>query len=126
MTFQQKASYRSICIQDFVNFRFLPRIALRAGLACMMFSLPARAAAEDRWFDWAPKPDSLTAESAIDLRFLNERVAGENGWIAVKEHRFVHSGNGEPMRFWAVNGPPHDLSGAELRRCARLLAKYGV
>jgi hypothetical protein len=25
-----------------------------------------------------------------------------------------------------VNGPPHDLKGAELQRCAQLLAKYGV
>jgi hypothetical protein len=30
------------------------------------------------------------------------------------------------VRFWAVNGPPEDLKGEELRRCAKLLAAYGV
>jgi hypothetical protein len=30
------------------------------------------------------------------------------------------------VRFWAVNGPPHELTGADLRQCARMLAKHGV
>ena len=78
------------------------------------------------WFAFDPKPDPFAGNSAIDLRFLNEKFAGENGFIGVKDGGFVHTGNGQPVRFWAVNGPPHDLKGAELRRCARLLAKYGV
>lgn len=77
------------------------------------------------WFAFDPKPDTF-AESALDLRFLNEKFAGENGFIAVKDGSFVHSKTGEPVRFWAVNGPPHNLSGPELRQCARMLAKHGV
>ena len=34
---------------------------------------------------------------------------------------------GQPVRFWAVNGPPRDSDDRDaLRRLARLLAKYGV
>jgi hypothetical protein len=80
----------------------------------------------DTWFDFAPGPDLFGPESAIDLRFLNERVAGEHGFITVKDGEFVHSSSGEPVRFWAVNGPPHDLKGPELKQCARMLAKHGV
>jgi hypothetical protein len=39
----------------------------------------------------------------------------------------VHSANGRPVRFWAVNGPPGDAKDpAALRQSARTLAKYGV
>ena len=78
------------------------------------------------WFAFDPKPDAFTENSATDLRFLNERFAGENGFITVKDGQFVHSATGEAVRFWAVNGPPHDLTGPQLRQCARMLAKHGV
>src|SRR4051812_22481738 len=86
-----------------------------------------RAPAETNgWFSFTPKPDTF-AESPIDLRFLNETVAGENGFIAVKDGHFVHSGNGQPLRFWAVNGPPSDAKERPaLRQTGRMLAKYGV
>jgi hypothetical protein len=86
-----------------------------------------RLAAENQsWFPFDPKPDTFAAGSAINLRFLNERFAGENGFIGVKDGEFVHSTSGQPVRFWAVNGPPHRLDGAGLRQCARMLAKRGV
>ncbi len=81
---------------------------------------------EKGWFAFDPKPDTFDRKSVIDLRFLNEKYAGELGFIAVKNGQFIHSNNGEPLRFWGVNGPPHGLKGAELRQCARMLAKYGV
>jgi hypothetical protein len=84
------------------------------------------AAAGEGWFAFEPKPDPFAADSTIDLRFLNEKFAGENGWIEVKDGQFVHTSNQQPIRFWAVNGPPNDLQGPELKKCARLLAKYGV
>lgn len=85
-----------------------------------------RAATDTNWFPFAPAQDRFAQNSAIDLRFLNERFAGENGFITVRNGKFVHSRTGEPVRFWAVNGPPHELTGAELKQAARLLAKYGV
>jgi len=82
-------------------------------------------AAADGWFDFNPPRDAF-AESAIDLRWLNEKSAGEHGIIAAKGDEFVSSANQQPVRFWAVNGPPHDLTGDALKQCARRLAKYGV
>lgn len=83
-------------------------------------------AAEDVWFPFDPKPDQFATGSAIDLRFLNERFAGEHGFISITNGQFIHSGNQEPVRFWGVNGPPHELNGEALKNCARMLAKRGV
>jgi hypothetical protein len=77
------------------------------------------------WFDFTPAEDSF-AESPIDLRSLNEKFAGEHGFIAAKADQFIFPTTGEPVRFWAVNGPPHELSGPTLKTSARRLAKYGV
>lgn len=76
------------------------------------------------WSIWNPPTDPF-AESPIDLRFLNEKTAGQNGYVRVENGQFL-LGNGQPVRFWAVNGPPKNLRGPALRRCARMLAKYGV
>jgi hypothetical protein len=81
---------------------------------------------EEGWFAFAPEPDRFDSGSGIDLRFLNEKFAGEHGFIGVKGGQFVQTGSGEALRFWAVNGPPHELSGDALRNCARMLAKHGV
>lgn len=89
-----------------------------------MLAIPA--IAQEQWIPFNPQPDPFTADSAMDMRFLNERFAGENGFITVKNGHFAHSRTGEPVRFWAVNGPPFDLGGEELRKCARMLAKHGV
>lgn len=87
----------------------------------------AIAKGEPGWFPFAPKDDPYTADSAIDLRSLNEDVAGRGGYIATKNGQFIHSRTGDPVRFWAVNGPPWELKDPQaLRRCARMLAKHGV
>jgi hypothetical protein len=78
------------------------------------------------WFNFDPPEDKFAENCPIDLRGLNEKFAGELGAIATKDGQFVHSATGQPVRFWAVNGPPEELHGDELKRCARLLAKYGV
>jgi hypothetical protein len=88
----------------------------------------ARVAESDQgWFPFEPNDDKFAANAAFDLRSLNEKEAGEGGFIAVKDGEFIHSKTGKPVRFWAVNGPPESIKDpAELRRCARMLAKYGV
>ena len=85
----------------------------------------AVAADDGGWFAFNPPADTF-AESAIDLRFLNEKFAGEHGLIATRGDEFIHSTSHEPVRFWAVNGPPSGISGIPLQQCARRLAKYGV
>ena len=83
-------------------------------------------AAEERWVDFAPEAEAVEG-SPMDLRFLNEKLAGEHGFITVREGHFARSGDGEGVRFWAVNGPPHEVKEpAELRRVARGLAARGV
>ena len=90
-----------------------------------LFSVAASAADEAQWFAFDPPADSFR-DSAIDLRWLNEKFAGEHGVIAARGDEFAHSANNQPVRFWAVNGPPQNLSEDALRQCARRLAKYGV
>lgn len=89
-------------------------------------ALNRRAAVENvGWFPFAPKADPFSPASGIDLRFLNEKEAGEGGYIGVNGAQFVHSKTGKPVKFWAVNGPPgKDME--TLRREAKILAKRGV
>jgi len=130
--------------ENTIRFRMASENNHHGYLDCFVFSTepfqprgvlkPDQMAAEQKrmeaenngWFAFDPKPDPFSPDSATDLRFLNERVAGEHGFIGVKDGHFIHSGTGEPVRFWAVNGPPRELGGAELRGCARMLAKHGV
>lgn len=99
---------------------FQPRGILKPGET-------ASAKGEQGWFAFAPKEDSYAQGSAIDLRSLNEDVAGRGGYIASKGGEFIHGRTGEPVRFWAVNGPPWELKDPKsLRDCARMLAKHGV
>jgi hypothetical protein len=80
---------------------------------------------EKGWFAFDPKIDRFTPSSAIDLRSLNEKTAGDGGLIGVKGSQFVHTNTGEPIRFWAVNGPA-SKEREPLRAEARMLAKHGV
>lgn len=83
--------------------------------------------APEGWLPFEPAVDDFHA-SAIDLRFLNEKFAGEHGPIQVKDGQFVHATTGEPVRFWAVNAG-HGIAAldhASLDYYARQLAKNGV
>jgi hypothetical protein len=81
--------------------------------------------AEKRFFVFDPKPDPFRVDSGINLRFLNEKTAGDGGFIAVKGSQFIHQKTGEPVRFWGVNGPASkDIEG--LRQEAKMLARRGV
>lgn len=99
---------------------FVPRGILKPGEIAK-----AAVSNEKDWFAFDPSADKFEASSAIDLRFLNEKSAGEHGFIAAKDGHFIHSQTGEPVRFWAVNGAAAK-SRDELKREARQLAKYGV
>jgi len=76
-----------------------------------------------------PPLDHYTNEAMLDLRYLNEAEAGENGFITLStdSNSFVTT-NGTPMRFWAINGATlaKDMYDYELARYARFLAKMGV
>ncbi|MCX7798814.1 MAG: hypothetical protein N2109_00545 [Fimbriimonadales bacterium] len=88
---------------------------------------------------WAfdPKPDGFSPAAAFDLRSLNERVAGESGYVRVDANGDFVLGNGKPVRFWCVNTdvgrekpfvvrPLGRQTEPDLDRHARFLAKRGV
>ena len=98
---------------------FRPRGILKPG------EVPSTVSSEKDWFVFDPSFDAFQATSFIDLRFLNEKYAGEHGVIGAKGGHFVHSQTGEAVRFWAVNGP-FSRTREDLQHEARQLAKYGV
>ncbi|HEX3698261.1 MAG TPA: hypothetical protein VH374_23015 [Polyangia bacterium] len=83
--------------------------------------------APDGWFPFEPDLDPFGV-SPLDLRWMNEKRAGDGGFIKVKGESFIHEKTGQPVRFWAVNAGPDVLKydQAGLDRLARFLAKFGV
>ncbi len=78
---------------------------------------------------WAfePERDFFRPEALLDLRSLNETVAGEHGFIGLSaDGRDFVRGDGQPIRFWAVNtgAHPSNIEGL-LEDHARFLAKRG-
>lgn len=73
--------------------------------------------------------DNFTDDALLDLRYLNEEYAGENGFIKLSEdgNSFV-DGAGKPIRFWCSNGGglAKKFSDTEMKKYARFLAKMGV
>lgn len=83
--------------------------------------------AADGYFPFEPDWDRMAA-SPIDLRSLNEKEAGDGGFIQARGEQFIQSRTGEPIRFWAVN-TGHELAKmdhAAIDSAARFLAKHGV
>ncbi len=79
------------------------------------------------WFAFQPAPDPF-GFSPIDLRHLNEREAGEKGFIRASGEDFIHEKTGERARFWAVGVGMSFVGNArsELDIFARAMAKRGV
>ncbi len=73
-----------------------------------------------------PGRDPFKDDALLDLSYLNEDTAGEHGFIRVNEHGDFVRGDGEPIRFWAVNTQTYRQGDAALRENARFLAKHGV
>jgi len=73
--------------------------------------------------------DNFNNDALLDLRYLNEEEAGENGFIKLSPdgESFV-KGNGDAIRFWAINGASviKDLSAIERLTYPKFLAKMGV
>lgn len=77
------------------------------------------------FWDWLPDPpDSHRGEVLLDLRRLNEREAGQDGWVRRAGSKVV-LGSGRPVRFWAVN-TTGNAPIAELEQLTAGLARRGV
>ena len=76
-------------------------------------------------WDFTPAPDKLDPAALLDLRYLNEKVAGQHGFIHLSKdgNSFVR-GDGQPIRFWAADASNGDL--AQMKHNAQFLAKRGV
>ncbi len=78
---------------------------------------------------WAftPEPDTYNNQALLDLRFLNEKIAGESGFIRRSpDGRNFVKGDGVPIRFWAVNSDSWREGKEAIADQARFLAKRGV
>jgi hypothetical protein len=105
---------------------------MRLPLRCLLLSvlgLPAAGlSAADTWtFTWK---DEFRPDALLDLRHLNERVAGEHGFLRLSaDGASILRGDGQPMRFWAMNtfgkGDVITRSLEDWRAQARFLAKQG-
>jgi len=114
-------------------------IANRLQAACCVLALAAAvgtATAQTATWPFVPEKDNFSPKALLDLRALNEAVAGESGFVRVDAQGDFVRGDGQPLRFWAVNtsvafhtNKPRPLwrQGApDLARHARFLAKRGV
>jgi hypothetical protein len=64
-------------------------------------SVPATTAAKSSWA-FTPSRDTFSPTAFFDMRSLNEKVAGQSGFVTLnKEGHFVR-GDGQPLRFWGV------------------------
>ena len=78
---------------------------------------------------WAfePAKDMFSPDALLDLRGLNEKIAGENGFVTrSKDGNELLLGNGKPARFWAVNTGAYNDAKLNLERHAQFLAKRGI
>ncbi len=79
------------------------------------------------WWSFEPDADTFGKDSLLNLRFLNERVAGESGFIQAKGDQFL-LGNGKPVRFWGINSG-HGIMNADdatVEMTAARFAKLGI
>ena len=98
---------------------FLPNGAVKPG---QKFGL-----ADAGWWAFEPDADEFSAGALLDLRHLNEKVAGESGFIKAVGDGF-QLGNGKPVRFWAIN-TGHGLVEADtevIEMTAQRWAKAGI
>ncbi len=78
--------------------------------------------ADKGYFAFDPGIDAFE-DAALDLRQLNEKVAGQSGPLRQKGGKIL-LGDGSPVRFWAANaGPAKSPAGNDY--LAKRLAKYG-
>jgi hypothetical protein len=94
---------------------FLPRGKLKPG--------EKAGTAESGYWAFEPDADPLK-EAWMDLRYLNEAMAGQSGFVRRDGENLV-LGDGTPVKFWAVNATP-DLDKKTMDYMASRLAKYGV
>lgn len=107
------------------------RIVLFIGMIVFWGSWAFAQSPQQGW-DFTYEGDEFTEDALLDLRHLNETVAGENGFIRLSADSTHFVNDQGPVRFWAIGGGGlvrgHDpeLTDEDLAIYARFLAKMGV
>jgi hypothetical protein len=106
------------------------RVALAvASLNGLVLAPVAHAQTEATNGTWAftPPRDQFSPNALLDLRYLNEKVAGQSGFVrrSADGNDFV-LGNGQPARFWSILSFHKNEENPEWSHHARWLAKRGV
>jgi len=87
------------------NTGFLRSSLIAIAAFVLMFAISCRdktdAPGEYGWFEFVI-PDSDTLSMAVDMSFLNEKVAGGSGYVTLKDGHFA-DGNGNRIRFFGTN-----------------------
>lgn len=88
----------------------------------------AQAGGDPGTWPFMPQRDAFKKDALLDLSRLNEDVAGQSGFIQLsKDGEGFARGDGEPIRFWAINTyVQRDRSVEDLKHHAKWLAKRGV
>ncbi len=99
---------------------YIPRGKLQPG---QQFGL-----AEPGKWDFEPGQDDFTPAAVVDLRSLNEAVAGQSGYVrrAADGSGRLELGDGTPVRFWGAFLANAGLDLGSLTTQAKFLAKHGV
>ena len=111
-----------------MKFPFVLVVALGALLARPALGSTNSATTEgpaDTW-PFNPSEDKFGPDCLLDLRAMNERVAGEHGTVKLSAdgESFVR-GDGQPVRFWAANAGGQSAA-EDIETQVRFLAKKGV
>ncbi|MBI1332862.1 MAG: hypothetical protein GC165_08280 [Armatimonadetes bacterium] len=88
-------------------------------------------------FEFNPRPDTFSPSAVLDMRSLNEKEAGEHGYISVDKNGDFVRGDGEPIRFWAMDTvvgrekpwharPRWTQQEPDLKTHANFMAKRGI
>ncbi len=82
--------------------------------------------AEPGMWSFEPDLDEYLKPDALGLRALNEKVAGENGYLVVDKQGDLVDGKGKSVRIWAVNTGVQERGLEDVVAHAKHLAKRGV
>jgi len=82
--------------------------------------------AEPGMWSFEPDLDEYNKADALGLRALNEKVAGENGYLTVDKQGDLVDGKGKSVKVWAVNTGVQERPFDDVLAHAKHLAKRGV
>jgi len=99
-------------------------------LLLFLFLLSLALFAQDPQQGWVfePESDTYTSEAMLDLSYLNEDVAGENGFVRLSGDGESFVNDAGTIRFFGVGGGDgtRNMTDEEVSMFAKFLAKKGV